>query len=67
MRNDRGWCSNRECPCWTRKSKRACHEFMGWRGTYRSKDKETWDARFCAFCAWERKDHRPLIRNGGKP
>ena len=64
-----GWCSRRECPCWTA-SKRACSEWMGYdkgNGPYRRKDSESWPVRYCPCCGWEKKDHKPLIHKGGKP
>lgn len=64
--NQCGWCSNRECPCWTKPNTKPCHEWFGYPGTYRKDDKETWPAKFCLFCGFERKDHKSLIHNGGK-
>jgi hypothetical protein len=59
------WCSNRNCPCavpW-----KPCSRWMGWRGTYNRKDKDSWPARWCPRCGWEKSDHKPLIHKGGKP
>ena len=72
--NPRGWCSNRECPCW-RPSKRACSEWMGyaktWRGVYqgpyKKNDIESWPFKYCPRCGWEKKDHKAVIHNGKKP
>jgi len=75
--NPKGWCSHRECPCWTHKVSRACSEFMGYdkrlcrkqgdRAVYDKNDMETWGFRYCDRCGWERADHKPLIHKGGKP
>ena len=64
------WCSNPKCLCAV--PGKPCHRFMGmdnkqWRRYYNQADKDTWPARWCPRCGWERSDHKPLIHKGGKP
>jgi hypothetical protein len=51
------WCSNPDCVCGRQGP--VCPEWMGYDDTegYDESDVESWPARWCPRCGWERDDH----------